>query len=482
MTRPSTALSVAVVAQGNALTLRNVALNVAVIASLFFVNKAGAPGNIVFFVVAALLVLRGYEGVVRAIAVLALVTVGNSTFVIQSGLAFKGMKYGLMVLALGVIFSDLHRRGVSLFEQTYCKALLVFMGVVALLSLVVDSYLSVSLMKLASFGMGIFTIIGLSELAGRRGNDLSVWFVAVIIFTVLASAAAFSSGLGLNATNEVRFSLGLFNGAFNQPQVMGTVCAAMIVYLVSLNLFTPSRIRPLSFGLIGCLLVAMLYTSSRTAAIALILGLTVAAGYKLASCRGQDWAQRARMSGNLVEILLIFACVGLTLADMAMQGRMRGRAAAFVTKSLQIKGHSYQRRIALDQVVASRKGQVDMMMRNVAQHPWLGIGFGTSTDKEFAKNVTLLSAPVEKGILPLAVLEEIGVVGSVFFVLWIVAFYRHLARTRNGPGIAMLTVMLGANLGEMMFFSFGGLGALMWVLVGGGIALGATGVPGAESD
>ena len=346
------------------------------------------------------------------------------------------------------------------------------MGVAALLALLIDRHVAVSLMKLMAFGVGVTAVMGGADMALRRGNDFSAWFVSIAIFTVIASMAAIEMGVGWNATSATGFSAGLFNGALNQPQVMGLVCSMMVVYLVCLNLYTPYRWPWLSVGIIVCLLLCLFCSSSRSAAITLVVCLSVAVGYKLVSLRGRNWIQSARRSGNLVEILVICSCVLFVTADSAMEGLMRRRVGSFVTKSLQGGSPRYDHRVTLDRVVASRKGQLSMMMANIAEHPWIGIGFGVSTEKGFEKSVTLFSAPTEKGFLPLAVLEETGLVGGAFYVMFIVMFYRHLVRQKNGPGLAMFSALLGANAGEMMFFSFGGIGALMWVLVGGGISLG----------
>jgi hypothetical protein len=444
-----------------------------IVAALFIVNRAGLAGNIAFFGVAALLAVRGYEGVARAISLMALVMVGNVFFVTRAEPGFGVMKFGLLLLAVVCVLTELRGLGVRLRERACYQALWVFIIAAALLALIVDSYLLVSLSKLFAFGMGFTLILGLSELAARRKDDLSSWFVPFIGFVVLASGTALALGVGFNAKTTMRFASGLFNGVMYHPQTFGPACALMVVYLFCLGRFTAYKRRWVLKLLTVCLLVCLLLSSSRTGTIALLAGLTVAIVYYLASQRGATLVARLKQSGSGVEIVAIFCCLALVVVDTASQGKLRERVAAFATKTLHTGHYDIYRDRALDRIIFSRKGQVGRMVENIREHPTIGIGFGVSTSARFESRMTLVSAPTEKGFLPLAVVEETGFVGALFFVLFIGAVYRDLIQRRNGPGMAMFSALLGANVGEMMFFSFGGHGLLMWIMVGAGLIMGA---------
>ena len=475
MTEAPQPVSAPVPPQGDAPLSRVIALNLVVIGALFFVNKFGLPGNIAFFGAAALLVVRGYVGVAQAVSLLALVIAGNTAFVTRSSSVFGVMKFGLLIVAAACLTTELRRAGAQFYRQASFIALWAFIGVAAILAMIIDNYLLVSIMKLVALGVGFTVIFGLSEMARRRGDNLSAWFVSLIAFVAAAGVAAWVMGFGFNAKTYQQFALGLFNGPLYHPQTLGPACALMIVYLVCLGLYTPFRRPWLSGVLIVCLAVFLFFSSSRTGTLAVLVGLTVAIGYRLASLRGQSLVDRVRRTGNRVEILVVLCCLGVIVADTATQGRMRERVAAFATKTLHTSSYTVYRDHAFERMLFSRKGQISTMVENISQHPWTGIGFGISTSDQFGSKVTLFSAPTEKGFLPLAVVEETGVVGSLFFLVFIVVIYRYLLQQKNGPGIAMLSTLLGANMGEMMFFSFGGRGLLMWIFVGGGMALGAGG-------
>src|SRR5690606_4707588 len=73
----------------------------------------------------------------------------------------------------------------------------------------------------------------------------------------------------------------------------------------------------------------------------------------------------------------------------------------------------------------SRGGLIAEMWTNIIDKPLQGIGFGIASDPR-DMDVTrdqLLGLPtgaaIEKGVLPLAVLEEVGLIGLILISLWV---------------------------------------------------------------
>jgi hypothetical protein len=118
----------------------------------------------------------------------------------------------------------------------------------------------------------------------------------------------------------------------------------------------------------------------------------------------------------------------------------------------------------------SRAVLFEPMIANISENPILGIGFGIASDST-AMNVVrdplfgiAISAPVEKGVMPLAILEEVGVVGFILVAIWILFLLRRAAA--NGiASFLVVTTMLLINLGELVLFSPGGMGMLMLILL-----------------
>jgi hypothetical protein len=109
--------------------------------------------------------------------------------------------------------------------------------------------------------------------------------------------------------------------------------------------------------------------------------------------------------------------------------------------------------------------------RNFLNSPWLGNGFGVYPDGKFPSGVVMfagipISAPIEKGFLPTAILEEGGIVGAACLALLIAWIGRRAWRAQDLRWRAMFVACLGVNIGECVFLSPGGIGILNWLLMG----------------
>ncbi|MDD3948975.1 MAG: hypothetical protein PHT43_05885, partial [Anaerolineaceae bacterium] len=99
------------------------------------------------------------------------------------------------------------------------------------------------------------------------------------------------------------------------------------------------------------------------------------------------------------------------------------------------------------------------------------IGFGVTSNPSMMKverDPILglpVSAPAEKCVLPIAILEEVGVLGFLAVCLWISMIMRSGARGGVVPFSVSLTALL-MNMGEATLFSPGGMGLLSLILLG----------------
>jgi hypothetical protein len=153
-------------------------------------------------------------------------------------------------------------------------------------------------------------------------------------------------------------------------------------------------------------------------------------------------------------------------------------------------------RFDTDQVASSRRMLTDKSMANFREQPLIGIGFGVQSEPPYAlvrstmesagpgvsaeeyfpdaygyARDPLFNIPLEgsseKGTTPVAVLEEVGIIGFIFFLFMVGALFLPNLRATVGlaPGALMATALL-INMGEAVFFSFGGAGVLIWLLFG----------------
>ncbi|BCS95592.1 hypothetical protein DSLASN_12240 [Desulfoluna limicola] len=128
----------------------------------------------------------------------------------------------------------------------------------------------------------------------------------------------------------------------------------------------------------------------------------------------------------------------------------------------------------------SRGRLINIMWDNIKYEPLQGIGFGIASvpalmivkrDPVFHLPV---SAVVEKGVLPLAVLEEVGVFGLLGVAIWGWMILGRSARAGVGTLAVSITALL-LNMGESTLFSPGGLGLLLLILLSWAFANGYEG-------
>ena len=121
---------------------------------------------------------------------------------------------------------------------------------------------------------------------------------------------------------------------------------------------------------------------------------------------------------------------------------------------------------------STRMGLVEKSMYEFRRSPMFGSGFQVSEEHEYLMQRTdglIFSAPVEKGLLPVMVLGETGIVGAICFAFFLISFHAAAVKRRLFVTISMFAVFFMANFGEATFFSPGGMGGVLWLLsvVGG---------------
>jgi hypothetical protein len=160
--------------------------------------------------------------------------------------------------------------------------------------------------------------------------------------------------------------------------------------------------------------------------------------------------------------LVVLLSFGLLIIELATGGVLSG-VSHFALKG----GHSS----VGEAFEASRGGLVSSELHNFTTSPWIGHGFGVFAEGVATPDVKMflgipVSAPVEKGVLPTAVLEETGLLGFVCFAYLIYTLVRGVWRRASHAVVAMLIACLFVNLGEAILLSPGGMGLHIWLLMG----------------
>ncbi|MDE0220314.1 MAG: hypothetical protein OXJ90_13705 [Spirochaetaceae bacterium] len=319
-------------------------------------------------------------------------------------------------------------------------------------SMLFSNQQTISILKAILWGVTMASIIVAWE-------DLSVgsrYVLARRIYRTLILIALVSVPLMLLDVGYLLNDRG-FQGVLNHPQALGIVMALLGAWAI------PSWLadrRPRWSLAVSALAVSMIVLSgARTGGFALAIGVTVMV--------------IARSRGRLVALIryVVRSRVVLLLVTVGTVFVLTGGVLEYIEKRPEI---TVDRSTAAELYVRSRGVLILPMIRNILEDPIVGIGFGVpSSLEDVAKTDKLLgiptSAAVEKGVMPLAVLEEVGVVGLGLVGIWLwMGFTRSV---RNGPSaVAVIVTTLAVNFGEAILFSPGGTGLLFMVAIGWAIS------------
>ncbi len=418
-----------------------------VLGALVFSKLVPAGANYVF-VGCAVFALLGARQAIQALAVMLVVLMASPAWASAS---IKDLRW----LVLGTAFLSVMRVAMQARRPLPDGARRVIVTAVAyaafqlLVALGVSRLPSISIFKLISFSTGVFTIVA-GFACARRGRPywngwFAGWFGALLLAGPLCTL--WGGGYTKNASG--------FEGAFEHPQTQGVILGiGASFFLGRYLLYQRGHYGYLIAGIIA---LAQVYLSqSRTGGFAFLLagGATVA----ITALRSEARIQKTRLVRGMP--LAVLACVGILVT---VPGKFSELMDEYVDKGDKTAGnviHAFEE---------SRESLMDRSLYNYRQHPIIGIGFGMPST-EFTDLKTLygipLSASVEKGFLPTAILEETGLIGCVLAIGLLGTIC--LAQIQTG-NMALLWAMLAAllmNLGEAMFFSMGGLGLFVWLTIG----------------
>lgn len=333
-----------------------------------------------------------------------------------------------------------------------------FIGICFLNSIFVSELPSLSLLKTFVFGILAFSTVWIWTRSGALRASITMWFFNSLKLIALLSAFLAPLGMGYE-----RNDFG-FQGILNQPQGFGIAMALLATWQFGDMLIK----QKYSVTEVAQLLIftGLLYmTASRTGMLAFALGMGGAALIAFFSHRRELRSAlfeippsiRLMGVGSIIIVLIIFLPEITYSVQMAI---FKGEADSTISENFS----------------GSRGELIEASYESFKEHMIFGKGFALPTFyDEFSIRYESLfglpvSAPVEKGVLPVAVLEELGIVGGLFFVWLLYSLVRHVSRSRGFEMVALLICALAINLGEAVLFSAGGFGLLVWLFIGMALA------------
>ena len=408
--------------------------------------------------------LLGRGHAIRALALSCLFTMVNPALAPEGSGASAGRYLVLLGAAASVLFHGTVRTGDTRIRWFVMLTLMLGLFIVGH-SLLISPLPAVSILKALSWTLAMATLV--SAWCGLTVRERDA--VSRQLFLGLSAVLAASLPLAVTSLGYMRNGSG-FQGILNHPQVFGLVMALLCVWAV-MRLFGEARPSWRSLGVAGASFVAILMSEARSAGVAVVLG----AG--LALLLGPAFAGRSilRMAPGLRSVRL-WTTLGVVLfAGLVMAPLVADRAQYFITKSGRAEVGGLAAAYEL-----SRGALIDRMMANVAEQPLTGIGFGIASEPgsmvvDYDPVLGLpTGAAIEKGVVPLAVVEELGIFGAALVAFWILLLLRGAARGGLAPFAVCLMALL-LNMGEATLFSSGGFGMLPLVLFGWAYADGYSG-------
>lgn len=313
----------------------------------------------------------------------------------------------------------------------------------------------ISLMKVAELFCGVTAVlVAYNHVKPSRLASLHRWLITLGL-TVIGL-----SGLTLVRPGVALGGDGGLQGLLNQPQALGIFMAPFAAWAITGVLLMKRRATRLELWIALLICALIILSKARTAGFGAGAGVLVVVLSRMVGRRRLGQAK-------LGKAILIS---GLACGVLAVLAVTTGQVSKIVT-DYAYKGSAGKAQNLDQAFYASRGGGALGEWDDFLQKPLLGNGFGVYPDGEFPAGVVYfdgipISAPIEKGFLPTAILQEGGALGGGLLILVIALLSRRAWRNTDLRWRAMFVACLAINAGECVFMSPGGIGMLDWLLLG----------------
>lgn len=365
----------------------------------------------------------------------------------------------LALVGFRVLVSTLSRRG---WGTPVLFWLAVFALVILLHSATTSRQGVLSAFKIVSFTFGATTVLLAFQNSTQHKIDWTPWFVGLWSAVLLLSApTVFFPSIGY-----LKNGWG-FQGILGHPQSFGTFLAVAVAWFSARIMFYPAGQTHWMLTLVAALgWVELVLTKARTGLVAVLGGLLCVA--ILSVIKRSEWRpQFLSVLGRPLVLLALLAVIVILIWDPS---RLEKGVETYVFKH----GHDAKSSLT-DAYTKSRGAGLSNQWINFLNSPFVGHGFGITpyNDPDAVQLLDPLfglplSAPTEKGFLPTAILEETGILGTFFLLLLLNALIKYASGRGDIAVMWTFFTSILVNVGEMVFFSFGGLGLYTWLIIGWG--------------
>ena len=392
----------------------------------------------------------------------------------KSGMVWNiGVRAGPLLISLAMMVGAVRRPGN---HRLPFAGILPFLFV-ACISSAVGYVPQISYMKLINYFLFLVGLWLGTQNLHKSPNDIRVvrsMILALIFLVVYASialipfpAVSFATSMrglyeveslqNINAIGREMLAAGdqtLFCGMMCHSQWLSPFLAVSILLIICDMLFVEKKIRYPHVITIILMLPLLYMTRSRVAIVTFTAGIFLVNIYTITKLQLAPRIKRFVRVG--MAILSVVIVVGGVASEFRHQTISR-----WLRKTDDVAS---DKRGITEAVTDSRRGLIEECLFDFRRNPLFGSGFQVdilSQDIWQRSSGLVLSAPIEKGVLPVMVLGETGIVGEVFFVFFLISFYITCEKRHLFVTITMFAILFISNLGEATFFSPGGLGGVL---------------------
>ncbi|MFC1712611.1 O-antigen ligase family protein [Candidatus Poribacteria bacterium] len=424
-----------------------------IIAALIWGNALGTAVNAAAWLVLIIWSLTGTSRAVRAM-IIGYVLFALNPVLFSLWPRMWILRWFLLLSASLRVFHDWNTAECPIPKWLPCFLSFVFL---ALLSSLFKSYaLTVSLFKLFAFTLGFTTIALGVELTPEYNWRRWIYTLWAVILVSSLPLIPLRLGYVRNGNS--------FQGILNHPQEYGIFFAIPAALLIARLFLDREERAPLAhLALLIPMLVTIVLSQTRTAVLAIVL--TFLAAFVISLFRRERLPIKPIVAFYILIVLVISIIYIDRISDSIDFGRIYGPAFGFLTKGASDDVREGRADIG-EGVFATRTQFIAPSLDNFRKSPLVGTGFGIASDSDTFRVYRFhgipVSATIEKGFIFSALLEETGILGTVAFIVFIVAFTVNVFRYGKFSSYMFLLTAFLITFGEMGFFSPGAIGPYIW--------------------
>lgn len=449
-------------------------LTTLIVASIFFCRVTNGYGIIAVAVFGCFYALRGNAGYsLLVFALLPVLTLLNPLVLPKAPFFAMVSRLTTLGVVIALVLGGAKRKG---YEQLPLKYLFFYLAC-ALISSFQGYFPLISYFKIINFSAFITGLYVGTKNIDQRPDDLyfvRAGFIAISIVLVWGSIAtlpfpsiAYYTSVrniigkeGVEAAEEVlaeTSGTGLFTGITTHSQFLGPCLALLGGWVACDMLFVERRLRPLHLLVLIPIPFLIAMTRARIGILTFCMLIVFLCFYCIPRIDIPD-KQRHWINSLLASFIILFVILAL-VAEVK-----RGSISRLVRKTGDVSEDS---RSLLQAITNSRQGKIAECLHDYHQNPLWGTGFQVTEElitMYQQGRISIFSASIEKGLLPLMILGETGIVGTAAFLFFLFMFYHDATEKGYTATITLFSGLLVSNMAEATFFSPGGGGGLFWMV------------------